>query len=371
MNSTPTRVRMPLTGGPRERLGGLLVLIAILHVLAWGILLTLVVPGHYAVGAQVFGFGLGVTAYTLGLRHAFDADHIASIDNTTRKLVADGKRPVSVGFWFALGHSTVVVLLAMLIAAGSHWVSTVSGDNSGTHRLLDLLSGSVAGLFLYLIAILNLIALAGIARVWNSARRGVVDERALDAELNSRGVITRLLRPFTRTITHPGQMYVVGLLFGLGFDTATEVLLLVLAGNGAAAGLPWYAVLVLPLLFAAGMTLLDTVDGAFMNVAYAWAFARPVRRIFYNLTITGLSVAVAALIGTIELVGVLHDQLGLVSPMTDWISGLDLNNVGFLIVGVFVVVWAIALTYWRWARVEEPGVAPDGTTVLIECGETE
>ncbi len=364
MTTTATRTRTSLGGDPRhrKRLGGLLAVIAALHLLAWGILVGLVMPGHYAVGTQVFGFGLGVTAYTLGLRHAFDADHIAAIDNTTRKLIADGKRPVSVGFWFALGHSTIVLVLAMLIAAGSHWVSTVSGDDSATHQTLSLLGTSMSGLFLYLIAALNLIALIGIARVWKSARRSRIDEHALEAQLNSRGLVTRLLGPLTRTMTHPGQMYLVGLLFGLGFDTATEVLLLVLAGNGAAAGLPWYAIVVLPLLFAAGMTLLDTLDGAFMNVAYNWAFARPARKIFYNLTITGLSVAVAALIGTIELVGVLHDQLGLTDPITEWISGLDLNNVGFVIVGLFIVVWAIALTYWRLARVEHRWTA-DATTM--------
>jgi nickel/cobalt transporter (NiCoT) family protein len=359
---------MSLAGRPRNRrsLGGLLAVIAALHVLAWGILVTLVMPGHYRVGTEVFGFGLGVTAYTLGLRHAFDADHIAAIDNTTRKLIADDKRPVSVGFWFALGHSTIVLVLAVLIAAGSHWVSTVSSDDSGTHQTLSLVGTSLSGLFLYLIAALNLIALVGIGRVWKSARRNTLNEQALENELNSRGLVTRLLGPLTRTMTHPGQMYLVGLLFGLGFDTATEVLLLVLAGNGAAAGLPWYAIVVLPLLFAAGMTLLDSFDGAFMNVAYTWAFANPLRRIFYNLTITGLSVAVAALIGTIELVGVLHDQLGLSSPVTDWIANLNLNNVGFLIVGLFLVIWAVALAYWRLARVEQrwnaDTTAADGNT---------
>jgi nickel/cobalt transporter (NiCoT) family protein len=337
----------------RRRLGGLLAVIALLHLLAWGILVLLVLPGHYAVGTQVFGLGLAVTAYTLGMRHAFDADHIAAIDNTTRKLIADGRRPVSVGFWFALGHSTVVVVLALLIAGGSHLVSAVSSEDSALHQILGTVSTCISGLFLYLIALLNLIALIGIVRVWRSARRDGIDERALEDKLNSRGLFNRYLGRLTQAVSHPGQMYPIGLLFGLGFDTATEVLLLVLAGNSAAAGLPWYAILVLPLLFSAGMALLDTLDGAFMNVAYDWAFARPVRKIFYNLTITGLSVAVAALIGSIELVGVLHDQLGLTDPLTEWISNLDLNNVGFLIVGVFVLVWVAALAYWRLARVED------------------
>jgi high-affinity nickel-transport protein len=338
--------------------GGLFAVIAALHVLAWGVLLFAVVPAHYAVGSQVFGLGLGVTAYTLGLRHAFDADHIAAIDNTTRKFIADGKRPASVGFWFALGHSTVVVVLALLISAGSRWVSTVSSDDSSTHEMLGAVGTSVSGLFLYLIAALNLFALVGIARTWRAARRGQFDERQLEAELNSRGMFSRFLAPLVRAVSRPVQMYPLGLLFGLGFDTATEVLLLALAGSSASSGLPWYAVLVLPLLFAAGMTLLDTADGAFMNVAYQWAFARPVRKIFYNLTITGLSVAVAALIGTIELVGVLHDQLDLHDPITGWLSGLDLNNVGFVLVGVFVVIWAAAVAYWKLARVEERWSSP-------------
>lgn len=345
----PERTR----SGFGRRVGGLFLVIAALHVLAWGALLVAVVPAHYAVGSQVFGLGLGVTAYTLGLRHAFDADHIAAIDNTTRKFIADGRRPVSVGFWFALGHSTVVVVLALLISTGSRWVSTLSSDGSSTHEALGVVGTSVSGLFLYLIAALNLIALVGIARVWRAARRGRFDEQELEAELNSRGVLSRFLAPLMRAVSRPVQMYPLGLLLGLGFDTATEVLLLALAGNGASSGLPWFAVLVLPLLFAAGMTLLDTADGAFMNVAYEWAFARPVRKIFYNLTITGLSVAVAALIGTVELVGVLREQLDLSDPVTGWISELDLNTVGFVIVGLFVVVWLAAVAYWKLAGVED------------------
>ena len=336
------------------RIGGLLGVIAMLHVLAWGILLLMVMPQHYAVGTKVFGIGLGVTAYILGLRHAFDADHIAAIDNTTRKLMADGQRPVSVGFFFALGHSSVVMVLAVLIAAGARAATTVvSSDSSSTHHVLGLAGTTTAGAFLYLIAALNMVALLGILRVFRAMRRGGFDEAELEARLNSRGLFNRFLGGLTRSIRRPGQMYLVGLLFGLGFDTATELALLVLAGSGAAAGLPWYAIVVLPLLFAAGMTLLDTVDGAFMNVAYHWAFANPVRKVYYNLTITGLSVAVAFVIGTIELVTVLHDDVGLRDPVTGWVAGLDLNNVGFLIVGVFLVVWLAAIGYWRLARVEQ------------------
>ncbi|MGW1917036.1 HoxN/HupN/NixA family nickel/cobalt transporter [Streptomyces sp. NPDC002076] len=334
------------------RAGGLLAVITALHLAAFGILAALVAPHHYKVGSEVFGLGLGVTAYTLGMRHAFDADHIAAIDNTTRKLMADGKRPISVGFWFALGHSTVVVLLAAGIAAGARLTTTLTSDNSSARQRLGVVSTLASGSFLYLIAALNLVALAGIWRVFKAMRAGRFDEHELAMHLDSRGFMNRILGRVTRSVSRPEQMYPVGLLFGIGFDTATEVTLMVMAGSGAAAGLPWYAIVCLPLLFAAGMSLFDTLDGTFMNFAYHWAFSNPVRKVYYNLTITGLSITVAFLIGTIELVGSLHDQLRLTDPATGWISGIDLNNAGFVIVGLFVVVWACALGYWRIAKVE-------------------
>ncbi|MFD4503703.1 hypothetical protein [Streptomyces sp. NPDC058457] len=182
---------------------------------------------------------------------------------------------------------------------------------------------------------------------------GTYDEQALEQHLDSRGFMNRILGRLTKSITHPGQMYPLGLLFGVGFDTATEVTLMVMAGSGAAAGLPWYAVLCLPLLFAAGMSLFDTLDGTFMNFAYQWSFSNPVRKVFYNLTITGLSIAVAFLIGTIELVGVLHEKPDLTDAVTGWIAGLDLDNVGCLIGVLFVVVWAAAVGYWQLAKVEQ------------------
>ncbi|WP_225833087.1 HoxN/HupN/NixA family nickel/cobalt transporter [Streptomyces sp. NK08204] len=358
--TTPTPRTTPAAGRDftwrREdtlRTAGLMAVIAALHVVAFGVLYLIVAPQHYQVGNDVFGVGLGVTAYTLGMRHAFDADHIAAIDNTTRKLMADGKRPVSVGFWFALGHSSVVVVLALLIAGGTQLADRVTSENSRTHQVLGFLGTTVSGTFLYLIAALNLVALAGILRVFKAMRAGTYDEQELERHLDSRGFMNRILGRLTRSITRPGQMYPLGFLFGLGFDTATEVTLMVMAGSGAAAGVPWYAVMCLPLLFAAGMSLFDTLDGTFMNFAYHWAFSNPVRKVFYNLTITGLSIAVAFVIGTIELVGVLHDKLGLDDAVSDWIAGLNLDSVGYIIVGLFVVVWAAALGYWRFARVEE------------------
>ena len=206
------------------------------------------------------------------MRHAFDADHIAAIDNTTRKLVGDGKRPVSVGLFFSLGHSTVVFLMAILVALGAGFVGTLVDEDSRAHETLGLIGTSVSGLFLMLIGVVNLLAFIAIAKVWAELRRGRYDDLGLEQALESRGLIARLLGPMLRSVTRPGQMYPIGFLFGLGFDTATEISILVLAGAGAATGLPWYAILVLPLLFAAGMSLFDTLDGAFMQVAYQWAF---------------------------------------------------------------------------------------------------
>jgi high-affinity nickel-transport protein len=331
----------------------LMAAIAALHVVAFGILFLLVVPGHYEVGDKAFGIGLGITAYTLGMRHAFDADHIAAIDNTTRKLMADGKRPVSVGFWFALGHSSVVVLLALLIAGGTQLADRVTSEESRTHQVLGFMGTTIAGTFLYLIAALNLVALLGILKVFRSMRTGAYDETELERHLESRGFMNRFLGRLTKSISRPGQMFPLGFLFGLGFETATEVTLMVMAGSGAAAGLPWYAILCLPLLFTAGMCLFDTLDGTFMNFAYQWAFSNPVRKVFYNLAITGLSIAVAFFIGTIELVGVLHDKLDLRDDVTGWIAGVDLGKVGYIIVGLFVVVWAAAVAYWKVAKVEQ------------------
>jgi nickel/cobalt transporter (NiCoT) family protein len=352
----PGDAGLPLLGWRRVdtwRTAGLLTAILGLHVLAFGMLIGVIAPQRLHIGGQVFGLGLGVTAYTLGMRHAFDADHIAAIDNTTRKLMGEGRRPLSVGFWFALGHATVVVLLAALIAVGARQVTNLTNDASGTHQVLDAVSTCASGLFLWLLGVLNLVALTGIVKVFRGMRAGTFDEAALEQHLNSRGLLARLLGRLTRSITRPGQMYPVGLLFGLGFDTATEVLLLAMAGSGAAAGLPWYAILCLPLLFAAGMSLFDTLDGTFMNVAYHWAFANPVRKVYYNLAITGLSVAVALIIGSIELIGVLQSQLQLTDPIVTSIANLDLNNVGFVIVGLFVLVWAGAIGYWKVAGVEQ------------------
>ncbi|MDF3146690.1 MULTISPECIES: HoxN/HupN/NixA family nickel/cobalt transporter [unclassified Streptomyces] len=352
--ATVPRVRTAMTRQEWSRVGAMAAFVLALHVIGWFTLVAVVAPEHYSVGRQSFGIGIGVTAYTLGMRHAFDADHIAAIDNTTRKLMGEGQRPLSVGFWFSLGHSSVVLALALLLSLG---VKTLAGpvrdDGSRLHDITGLIGTTVSGAFLYLIAAINLVALAGIWKVFRRMRSGRYDEAALEEQLNKRGFMNRLLGRVTRSVTKSWHMYPLGLLFGLGFDTATEVALLVLASSGAASGLPWYAIVCLPVLFAAGMSLLDTIDGTFMNFAYGWAFSQPVRKVYYNLTVTGLSVAVALLIGTVELLALLADRLALHGPFWTWITGLDLNAAGFVVVGLFAVTWIVALLVWRIGRIEE------------------
>ncbi len=338
---------------------GLLGIVALIHLLGFGTLFA-VVQTQSGTGPAFLSVGLGLTAYTYGVRHAFDADHIAAIDNTTRKLRAGGERPKSVGFWFAMGHSATVFVLAVLVAGGVHVAGVLLDDGSRTNRTLGLLGTIASGSFLCLIGLLNLAAMVGIWRVFRGLRRGRYDEAALEEHLHNRGLLARVLGRVDRSLTKPWQMFVVGALFGLGFDTATEVALLVLAGTGAAAGVPWYAVLILPVLFAAGMSLLDCLDGLFMSVAYDWAFLHPVRKVLYNLTVTGISVAVALVIGTIQLAAVLHDDLGLTDPITTMLSGVDLGHVGFVIVAAFVLVWGSALLLWRMAGFQERWAAARG-----------
>ncbi len=353
-SSWTIKIQSALAPAEWWRLGAMSAVIVALHLIGWLTLVFLVEPAQFSVGGKAFGIGIGLTAYTLGMRHAFDADHIAAIDNTTRKLMNDGQRPLAVGFFFSLGHSSVVFGLAVLLAAGMKTlVGPVRDDSSALHHYTGLVGTSVSGAFLYLIAIINVVILVGILRVFAQLRRGEYDEAALERHLDNRGLINRVLGRTTKSITKSWQAYPVGLLFGLGFDTATEIALLVLASTSAASGLPWYAILCLPVLFAAGMCLLDTVDGTFMNFAYGWAFSNPVRKVYYNITITALSVAVALLIGSVELLGLFAGEFGWHGAFWDWVSGLNLNMVGYFIVGMFVVTWAIALLVWRYGRIEE------------------
>jgi high-affinity nickel-transport protein len=353
-----TRFRRSLT--PRDRrslwaMGGFIVL---LHAVGIGVLYGVVAPRHFQLGGDhpVFTVGVGVLAYTFGLRHAFDADHIAAVDNATRKLLADDtdRKPLSLGFWFSLGHSTIVFALALLLSFGvKAVVGPATRDSSALHSAAGVIGAGVSGVFLWVLGLLNLAVLLGIIRVFRQMRSGAYDEAQLEQHLNNRGFMNRLLGGLTKGVRKPWHIYPIGVLFGLGFDTATEVGLLVMAGGAAAFNLPFYAILVLPVLFAAGMCLADTIDGVFMNVAYGWAFARPVRKVFYNITITGISVAVALIIGTIELVGVVVDEAGITSGPLVAVAHIPLDYAGYGIVGLFVVTWVVALAVWRIGRIEE------------------
>jgi high-affinity nickel-transport protein len=300
------------------------------------------------------GVGVGLTAYLLGVRHAFDADHIACIDNTTRKLVGEGKPSTSAGFWFSLGHSSVVFAASLLLAIGVRSVAgVVQNEDSTVGQTLGLIGTLVAGAFLMLIGLMNLVAVIGIGKVFRRMRTGEFDEAELERQLNSRGFLARFLERVMTRVSKPWHLYPVGLLMGLGFDTATQVALLVLAAGSAAFVLPWYAILVLPVLFAAGMSLFDTADGVFMSRAYGWAFLKPIRKVFYNLTVTVLSVTVALAIGTLMLVGLLVERLGIESGLLAWLASANLDFVGFGIVGLFLVTWAIAVAVWRFGRIEQ------------------
>ncbi len=326
-----------------------------LHVAGFVLLLAFVVPHHYRLGgAGAFAIGTGITAYVLGLRHAFDADHISAIDNTTRKLMSEGQRPMSVGFYFSLGHSTIVFMLAFAFALGIRALTgQVAHSGSALHGVADWVGTGVSGSFLYVIAAINATVLFGIVRVTRGLRSGRLDEEKLERQLNSRGLMNRFFGPLARRISKPWHMYPIGVLFGLGFDTATEVALLFLAAGAAGSGLPFYAILCLPILFAAGMSLLDTLDGSFMNLAYGWAFSKPVRKLYYNLTITGLSVVVAFGVGTVELVGLIAQRLNARGSFWAWWESMDINTLGLVIVALFVAVWLVALAVWRFGHVEK------------------
>jgi high-affinity nickel-transport protein len=359
-----TRFRRSLDRHDRRALAGMAGVIVALHVLGFGVLFGLVIPHHYHLGGShpVFDVGVGILAYTFGLRHAFDADHIAAVDNTTRKLIADNsarpaheaRKPLSVGFWFSLGHSTIVFMLAFLLTAGvKAMAGQLQAGDSTLHSTTAVIGASVSGVFLWVLGVLNLIVLFGIVRMFREMRAGRYDEQQLEEQLNKRGLMNRLLGGLTKSVRKAWHGYPIGMLFGLGFDTATEVGLLVMAGGAAAFNLPFYSILVLPVLFAAGMCLMDTIDGVFMNLAYEWAFAQPVRKVFYNITVTAISVAVALIIGTIELAAAVAQQADITSGPISTIADIPLDYAGYAIVVLFAVAWAVALLVWRLARVGE------------------
>jgi high-affinity nickel-transport protein len=340
-----------LTPRERRRTGLMFLTIALLHAVGFGIFIAFVVPSHY----KGLGFGVAVLAYTLGLRHAFDADHISAIDNTTRKLMNEGKRPLSIGYWFSLGHSTIVIAIGVgIVVAEKAVYGAVSHSNSSLEQFGGIFGTVVSATFLYLIALLNVVILAGIVRVFRSMRQGNYDEAELERQLNNRGLMYRFFGRWMRTITKEWQMYPVGVVFGMGFDTATEVALLATTALLASQNLPFYSILCLPILFTAGMGLMDTIDGVFMNFAYSWAFFNPVRKVYYNLAITGLSVAICFFIGTIEVLGILPVELGgLHGGFWRFMANFDINKAGFVIVGMFIACWAAAWTFWKFGHVEE------------------
>jgi high-affinity nickel-transport protein len=357
-----TRLRRALGSlSPTERLKVAGMGLCTVALLASGAALLLAAAPHryHLSGGAVFGLGTGILALTLGMRHAFDADHISAIDNTTRSLMGRGERPLSVGFFFALGHSTIVFALAVALGAGVRALGgQVRDGGSALHRVTTLVGTGVSGIFLYLIAALNIVILLSIVRTFVEMRRGRYDEAELERQLAQRGLMNRFFGRFARRIDAPWKMYPVGVLFGLGFDTATEVALLVVSGSAVASGLPFWAVLSLPLLFAGGMTLFDTLDGCFMNFAYGWAFSKPVRKVYYNLVITALSVAVALLVGTVELLGLLANELHLGGTVWHDLANFNLNAAGFAIAALFVVTWVIAMAIWRLWRIEDRWAVP-------------
>ncbi len=297
--------------------------------------------------------GTALLAYGFGLRHAVDADHIAAIDNVTRKLMQDGQRPVTVGFWFSLGHSTVVLLVAAVIALTT---SAIESRFESMKAIGGIVSTSVSTLFLFAVAAMNIVILAGVWRTFRHVRKGgAFEAQDFDLLLNRRGLLARLFRPLFRMVTRSWHMLPLGFLFGLGFDTATEVALLGLSATQAGQGMPIWSILVFPALFAVAMSLIDTTDGVLMLGAYNWAFMKPMRKLYYNLVITAISVAVALVIGGIEGLGLIGDQFGLDGWFWNGIGALNdnFNGIGFAIVGVFIVAWAVSLIAYRYAGLDD------------------
>jgi high-affinity nickel-transport protein len=340
-----TRALTLFTPSEWGRLGSMYGFIALLHVLGWGLFVG--VASKYPAFA-----GAGVLAYTFGLRHAFDADHISAIDDTTRFMLQKGKRPLGVGFFFSLGHSTIVFSLALGLAVAA---KAVESRIPGWQNVGGTIGASVSGVFLWVIGVLNLIVLLEIVRIWRQMKQGTYHREHLEELLLQRGFVNRILGGRAqKLINHSWQMYPLGLLFGLGFDTASEVGLLALTAGVATGKVSFWAVLSLPLLFAAGMSMMDTTDGALMSKAYGWAFSSPLRKIWYNITTTGLSVAVALLIGSIEILQVLSNRLGWQGPFFEFLDErLDFGVLGYIIVGMFLAAWIGSVLLWRVRRVEE------------------
>jgi high-affinity nickel-transport protein len=349
MSRPSTATGVSLSGTERRQIAALGGVVLLLHLVGWGLIWFVVAPRY------PFMLGLAGLAYAFGLRHAFDADHIAAIDNTTRKLMRDsgGARPLGVGFYFSLGHSSVVFLLTLAIAAATQ---SVTADLPRLHVIGQYLGTAISGTFLYLIGFLNLLVMIDVYRVFRAMQSGDARPEELEGRLLERGFMTRWFSGLFRLVSRPWQMYLVGFLFGLGFDTATEVGLLTTAGVAATQALPIVAVLTLPIVFAAGMSLMDSADGLLMCGAYGWALSNPLRKVFYNLTITGLSAFVALFVGTVELISIVGSILypnGADSGIWAFVDHLDLQTMGYAVVALFLGSWAASVLAWRVFRIEE------------------
>jgi high-affinity nickel-transport protein len=294
--------------------------------------------------------GMAFLAYTLGLRHAFDADHIAAIDNTVRKFVQQQKNPIGIGFFFSLGHSSVVFIMAVLLAISVQWAQK---EMPQWQEMGGLIGTAVSGCFLVFIGVLNAIILVDLQKVFLKMRKGAYNEDEVEELLLNRGFIGRFAGPLFKLINKSWHVYPLGFLFGLGFDTASEVALLAISAGAAKSTLPVIGILSLPVLFAAGMSLMDTIDGIFMTNAYNWAFSTPIRKVYYNLTVTSLSVVAALFIGVIELIQVLSDKLHFKGSGWKWVDKLDLGSLGYLLVGLFIFSWLISFVVWKVFKFEK------------------
>jgi high-affinity nickel-transport protein len=322
---------------------GYFISVVLLHVVGFIGLLTVA-------GNNPAFWSMGLLAYTLGLRHAFDVDHIAAIDNTVRKLIQQKKNPLGVGFYFSLGHSSVVFLMVLAIALSIHWIQQKMPQMQEIGRIIGI---TVSGSFLILIGIINLVILYNLYKIFRKLRKGIQPSENIEEILDNRGLLSRMIKPFLRLVSKSWHVYPLGFLFGLGFDTATEIGLLAISAGAAQGVISVFGILSLPLLFAAGMSLMDTADGMFMSTAYRWAFTTPLRKLYYNVAVTSVSVAAALLIGTVELIQVLSDRLHLQSGFFQWVSALDFGDLGYMLVVLFILAWVISVSIWKYMKVEE------------------
>ncbi len=290
-------------------------------------------------------------AYVFGLRHGLDADHIAAIDNTTRKLMQQGKKPVTVGAWFSLGHSTIVFVLIVALVSSTRMIAQ---SIPYLQSMGAVMGTAISGTFLWLIGLLNMAVVLEIYKIYKGLRTGKIDSGHLDETLNKRGFMNRLISPLFKVISKPRDMYPVGVLFGLGFDTASEVALIAISvGVGISSSVPVWMILILPFMFTCGMVLVDATDGVTMRFAYGWAFLNPIRKIYYNMTITVISVLVAFLIGGVELLQVLAGELGFNGSFWNWLSNLNFETMGAGVVSVFVISWLVSVVIYKHKRIEE------------------